>query len=155
MYVRNLFATLAIGAAVAFVAAAASAQQSQVYRWKDSSGVTHFSQTPPADGANYTKVHLDNAPDVSSNPTPAPQGTATAPEADRQVRRDNGGSQPNTPSNRARLCQQLNSNIALLQSKQPVVTSGANGSQQVMSDDAREQRLATARAQRTQYCSGH
>jgi hypothetical protein len=47
----------------------------------------------------------------------------------------------------------LSSNIALLQGKQPVVTGGGDGKQQVMSDNAREQQLATARAQQVQYCS--
>jgi hypothetical protein len=64
-----------------------------------------------------------------------------------------GGTQPDTPSNRAELCKQLSSNIALLQGKQPVVTGGGDGKQQVMSDNAREQQLATARAQQVQYCS--
>jgi len=41
----------------------------------------------------------------------------------------------------------------LLQSKQPVVAAASSGKQEVMSDNAREAQLATARAQQTQYCS--
>jgi hypothetical protein len=47
----------------------------------------------------------------------------------------------------------MSTNISLLRSKQPVVTGGADGKQQVMSDNAREAQLATAQAQQAQYCS--
>jgi hypothetical protein len=157
MQLRPLFSALAIGVSIACVASFASAQQ--IYKWKDANGVTHFSQTPPASGKHYTKMELNGAPEVSSNPAPATGNTEsqsqdqdnTAPATPR----NNAKTQPDTASNRAKLCKQLSSNIALLQTKQPVVTESTNGKQQVMSDDAREQQLATARAQQTQYCSAH
>lgn len=147
MQLRNLLLASAIGLSLASIAGFASAQQ--IYKWKDANGVTHFSQTPPASGMHYTKMHLDNAPDVSSNPPP-PGNSQAAKNAPPQA--TTGGSQPDTPSNRASLCKQLTSNIALLKGQQPVVTgSGAN--QAVMSDNARERQLATARAQQAQYCA--
>ncbi|WHZ17892.1 MAG: hypothetical protein OJF55_000041 [Rhodanobacteraceae bacterium] len=154
MQLRTLLAASAVGLSLACVAGFASAQQ--IYKWKDANGVTHFSQTPPANGVRYTKMRLTSEPEVSSNP-PAPAtsdtgdegGSSAAPHA-----AASGETQPDTPSNRAELCKQLSSNIALLQGKQPVVTGGAGGKQAVMSDNAREQQLATARAQQAQYCSG-
>lgn len=151
MQLRTLLAVSAFGLALACVAGFASAQQ--IYKWKDANGVTHFSQTPPANGMHYTKMRLTNEPDVASNP-PAPasgdandQGDAhPAPQA-----APANQTQADTPSNRAELCKQLSSNITLLQGKQPVVTGGS-GKQAVMSDSAREQQLATARAQQVQYC---
>ena len=149
MQLRNLLLASVIGLSLASIAGFASAQQ--IYKWKDANGVTHFSQTPPASGMHYTKMHLDNAPDVSSNPpSPSPNNGQPASSAPSQAAA--GGSQPDTPSNRASLCKQLTSNIALLKSQQPVVT-GSGASQAVMSDNAREQQLATARAQQTQYCA--
>jgi|SRR5690348_1779656 len=154
MQPRSLFAASAIGLSILCTAGFASAQQ--IYKWKDSSGVVHFSQTPPADGAHYTEMRLSNQPGVASRPSSSAAGTpdigsrdtaaAQSPVATRKT-------EPDTPSNRAALCKQLSSNITLLQGKQPVVTAGDNGKQQVMSDSSREQQLATARAQQVQYCS--
>lgn len=155
MHMRTLVVASAIGLSLACIAGFASAQQ--IYRWKDANGVTHFSQTPPpSSGTHYTKMRLAGEPDVSSNPPPASgsgdntgPGSASAPQQSAPA----SSTQPDTASNRAELCKQLTSNISLLQSKQPVVTGGGNGKQEVMSDNAREAQLATARAQQAQYCS--
>lgn len=155
MQPRSLFAASAIGLSILCTAGFASAQQ--IYKWKDSSGVVHFSQTPPADGANYKRMQLSSGPEVAPRPSSPAEGAA----ADGDSRDTAAASSPvaarkteaDTPSNRAALCKQLSSNITLLQGKQPVVTAGDNGKQQVMSDTTREQQLATARAQQVQYCS--
>lgn len=155
MELRTVLAALAIGLSLACVAGFASAQQ--VYKWKDANGVTHFSQTPPTNGAKYSKMHLDNAPAVSSNPSAEGDANArgesdsgSAPDA--PAASGTKDEQPDTAANRAKLCRQLASNISLLESKQPVVTTGGDGKQQVMGDEAREQQLATAKAQQAQYC---
>jgi len=152
MQLRTFIAASVIGLSLACVAGFASAQQ--IYKWKDANGVIHFAQTPPANGTHYTKMQLANQPDVSSG-TSASLNTESenAPETQPARPAASGGTQPDTPSNRAELCKQLSSNVALLQGKQPVVTDGSDGKQQVMSDNAREQQLATARAQQVQYCS--
>ncbi len=157
MQPRRLLIALVFGTAAACLATAASAQQ--VYKWKDANGVTHFSQTPPPAGKHYTKMHLQGQPEVSTPPRHSASSQENRPQGDEDGAppartRDDGKTEPDTPDNRARLCKQLRSNIALLQSKEPVVTGGQNGKQQVMSDNAREQQLATARAQQAQYCSG-
>jgi len=153
MQLRTFIAASVIGLSLACVAGFASAQQ--IYKWKDANGVIHFAQTPPANGTHYTKMQLANQPDVSSGTTSASSNTESerAPETPVARPAASGGTQPDTPSNRAELCKQLSSNVALLQSKQPVVSDGSDGKQQVMSDNAREQQLATARAQQVQYCS--
>lgn len=153
MQMRTMLAASVIGFSLACAAGLASAQQ--IYKWKDANGVTHFSQTPPASGTHYSKMRLANEPEVSSNPPPSSNPASetngegnTAPQQPASA-----GTQADTPSNRAELCKQLSANISLLQGKQPVVTGGSNGKQQLMSDDAREQQLATARSQQAQYCS--
>ena len=153
MNVRNFAAAAALGLSLACIAGFASAQQ--IYKWKDANGVTHFSQTPPSSGMHYTKMHLASEPDVSSNPSPGDNNTDnTEPGASTpQQTAPASSTQPDTASNRTELCKQLSSNISLLSSKQPVVTGGAGGKQEVMSDNARESQLATARAQQAQYCS--
>lgn len=152
MQLRILIAVSVVGLSLACLAGVAGAQQ--IYKWKDANGVTHFSQTPPAAGTHYSKMSLTSAPEVSSNPPSS--GGADSNQADNNPpprAASSDGTQPNTPSNRAQLCKQLSSNIDILNSKQPVVTAGSNGKQQVMSDNAREQQLATARAQQARYCS--
>ena len=155
MQLRTFIAASVIGLSLACIAGFAGAQQ--IYKWKDAGGVVHYSQTPPASSVHYTRMHLTSQPEVSSG-TPAPANPASggAPENNPAgPPAASGGTVPDTPSNRAGLCRQLSSNIALLQSKQPVVTAGSDGKQQVMSDDAREQQLAAARTQQTQYCSSN
>ncbi|HEX7370770.1 MAG TPA: DUF4124 domain-containing protein [Rhodanobacteraceae bacterium] len=152
MSLRPLVVASILGLSLACAAGMANAQQ--IYKWKDANGVTHFSQTPPATGTHYSKMHLSSAPEISSNPPPANAGDSAQSDSSTDNRaRASSGTQPDTPSNRAQLCKQLNSNITLLQSKQPVVAAGSSGKQEVMSDNAREQQLATARAQQAQYCS--
>lgn len=155
MQLRTFIAASVVGLSLACVAGFAGAQQ--IYKWKDANGVIHYSQTPPASSVHYTRMSLTSQPEVASG-TPAPSNPESegAPESDTATpSAASGGTLPDTPSNRAALCRQLSSNIALLQSKQPVVTSGNDGKQQVMSDDAREQQLAAARAQQGQYCSSN
>ncbi|HEX7325651.1 MAG TPA: DUF4124 domain-containing protein [Rhodanobacteraceae bacterium] len=150
MHLRPSVAALAIGMALACTATFASAQQ--IYKWKDASGVIHFSQTPPTNGVHYVKMHLQNEPEVAS--TPAASAAPTQPaQPDNPAPAANAATQPDTASNRAKLCRQLGSNIALLQGKQPVVTGSGNGKQEVLSGSARAQQLATARAQQAQYCA--
>ena len=151
MPLRTFIAASVIGLSLACVAGFAGAQQ--IYKWKDANGVMHYSQTPPSSSTHYTKMQLTSQPDVTSG-TSASSNTESENESETPPARSaaSGSTQPDTPSNRAELCKQLSSNIALLQSKQPVVTGG-DGKQQVMSDNAREQQLATARAQQVQYCS--
>ncbi|MDE2226276.1 MAG: DUF4124 domain-containing protein, partial [Xanthomonadaceae bacterium] len=69
MHMRSFVVASAIGLSLACVTGFASAQQ--IYKWKDATGVTHFSQTPPSSGTHFTRMRLTNAPDVSSNPPPA------------------------------------------------------------------------------------
>lgn len=152
MHMRTVVAAAVVGLSLACVAGLANAQQ--IYKWKDASGVTHFSQSPPSSGTHFTKMHLTGEPEVTSNPAPsAPTDDNEPATSTPQRAAATGGTEADTPANRAGLCKQLDSNISLLQSKQPVVTGGDNGKQEVMGDKAREQQLSTARAQQAQYCS--
>lgn len=152
MQLRQLFIAMAIGTTIACVASFASAQQ--VYKWKDANGVVHYSQTAPTSGTNYSTVKLTGEPDISSNPaaTSSAKPAATPPVPANRLPANNG-TQANTPANLKRLCSQIDSNITALQGKTPVVRQDGEGGQSVMSDDQREQQLATAQAQKRKYCS--
>lgn len=153
MHMRTMVAAAVVGLSLACAAGLANAQQ--IYKWKDANGVTHFSQSPPAAGTHFTRMELTGEPEVTSNPAPSAPTDDNEPATSAPQRAAaTGGTQADTPANRAELCKQLGSNIALLQGKQPVITGGTDGKQQVMSDSARQQQLSTARAQQAQYCSG-
>ncbi len=125
----------------------------QVYKWKDANGTTHYSDVPPPAGSKYDKVSVSS--NVTTPVTAAPATAATAATPARPVTAAQSAARmPDTPANRASLCKQLDSNIALLNSNQPLTSGDANSPQQNMSDTQRQQELATAQAQKKQYCNG-
>ena len=128
----------------------------QVYKWKDANGTTHYSDAPPPTGSKYDKVNISSnvATPVTQTPVSAATSAAPAKTAASAQAAKPAGSMPDTPANRATLCKQLDSNIALLNSKQSLTAGDANSPQENMSDTQRQQQLATAQAQRKQYCSG-
>ncbi|HJU07985.1 MAG TPA: DUF4124 domain-containing protein [Rhodanobacteraceae bacterium] len=139
--------------AVAALAACASAS-AQVYKWKDANGTTHYSDVPPPTGSKYQKVNVSSS--VATTVAPAPASTAVAADASAKTAAPASASTarvPDTADNRAKLCKQLDSNIALLNSDQPLTSGDASTPQQNMSDVQRRQELATAQAQKKQYCS--
>ncbi|HXS73971.1 MAG TPA: DUF4124 domain-containing protein [Rhodanobacteraceae bacterium] len=142
--------------AVAALALAASAG-AQVYKWKDASGIVHYSDAPPTNGTNYQKVRLSSntATPVSATPVTAASAAAGAvPAAGAQPAPASTAKIPDTADNRAKLCKDLSNNITLLDSSQPLTAGDASSPQQNMSDVQRRQELATARAQKQLYCAG-
>lgn len=143
--------------AVAALALAASAAQAQVYKWKDANGTMHYSDQPPAVGAKYEKVQVNSSVStpVTAAPAAAPASASTAASANAAAKPAPAASKlADTPDNRAKLCKDLGSNIALLNGQQPLTMGDDNGAQKSMSDDQRRQQLATAQAQQKQYCAG-
>lgn len=142
--------------AAAALALAASAD-AQVYKWKDATGITHYSDSAPASGTNYEKVRVgtNTATPVVATPVaaasaapvaaPATPASQPAPASTAHV--------PDTADNRAKLCKDLDNNITLLSGTQPLTSGDASTSQQNMGDVQRRQELATARAQKQQYCN--
>lgn len=138
--------------AVAALALAASVN-AQVYKWKDASGTPHYSDVPPPTGSKYEKVSVSS--NVTTPVTPAPASTTAAAASAKTAAQPAPASTarvPDTAANRATLCKQLDSNIALLNSNQTLTVGDANSPQQNMSDTQRQQELATAQAQKKQYC---
>ncbi len=136
----------AIFAAAALVCASATAQ---VYKWKDANGTTHYSDAPPPVGAKYEKVNVSSSVSTPVAAAPAP-AASTAASNKTNAPNQTATRMTDTPANRAKLCKQLDDNIALLNTGQAVTSGGAN---QNMSDAQRQQELATAQAQKKQYCS--
>ena len=138
--------------AVAALALSASAA-AQVYKWKDANGTTHYSDVPPPAGSKYERVSISSNVATAVAATPTPAGSAApAAAANAGTQTAQADSIADTPDNRAQLCKQLDSNIALLNSDQPITAGDAETPQHNMSDVQRRQELATAQAQKKQYC---
>jgi len=144
--------------AVAALALAASAD-AQVYKWKDSKGVTHYSDSAPAAGIEYQRVQVNSNTTTAVAATPAPSASSTAAASTAKAAQPaaqpapaSTAKIPDTSANRAKLCKDLARNIGMLDSDQPLTSGDASAPQQNMSDVQRRQELATARAQKQQYC---
>lgn len=143
--------------AAAALALAASAG-AQVYKWKDAKGVTHYSDSAPTTGVEYQRVKISSGASTPVTAAPASGATGTSPPpgaaAATQPAPASTAKIPDTAANRAKLCKDLNNNIGLLSSDQPLTSGDAGTPQQNMDDVQRRQELATARAQKSQYCTG-
>jgi hypothetical protein len=91
---------------------------SDLYKWTDSNGVVHFSDTPPpASAGKSSKLRVDKgvtagvdeAADAPKPVAPPVAPAAPAPPPPPPV--------ADTPENRAHICEQARANIELLQSK--------------------------------------
>lgn len=133
---------------------AATAANAQVYKWKDANGTIHYSDAPPATGANYQQVKLSSNTTMPVVAKPAPAASAGVAASASTAAAKPAAKIPDTADNRAKLCKDLGSNITLLSGSQPLTSGDAGANQQNMSDDQRRQELATARAQQQQYCTG-
>lgn len=78
----------------------AGAQSTQVYQWKDASGVTHYSDSPPPPGAKVQDRRLGNKTraqePLTQAPAESPQCTSaklnlSILSSNKQVRRDTDG----------------------------------------------------------------
>ncbi|MDO1528267.1 DUF4124 domain-containing protein [Fulvimonas sp. R45] len=118
----------------------------QVFKWTDTHGTVHYSQTPPPTGTRYSRVTVSGSVEPV---TPAPNtegGAAASPAAPAPA------TVADTPANRARLCASLKSNLATLQGSGPVVMQ-TNGQQKVIDDAQRKQQIDDAQAQYQRYCA--
>lgn len=156
------FALPIVFAAAALVLVTSSAD-AQVYKWKDAHGTVHYSDAPPATGSQYEQVKLNGSvstavspsvPATASSNADAGKMSAASATANTKPAPASTAKTPDTPDNRAKLCKELGSNIALLAGNQPLTSGDAKTQQQNMTDDQRRQELASARAQQKQYCNG-
>lgn len=122
-----------LGAVLAFAAAPALAQQTagEVYQWTDANGVTHYSQTPPAQGRYEHRV-------ITSS------GAAAA-----------AGSEPVAAQADNPQCTTARANIAALQGEGEVQmdADGDGKADRTLDADQRASQLELAQAAVKAYCS--
>lgn len=118
----------------------------QVYKWTDTSGTVHYSETPPPTGTNYKQVKTNGSVDPVAPPTPAADDKPDEPAATAAAK-----PMADTPENRGKLCTSLKANLAALQGSAPVVMQ-QEGKDVALDDSQRKVHIATAQAQYEQYC---
>ncbi|MGN2244631.1 DUF4124 domain-containing protein [Frateuria sp. GZRR33] len=125
----------------------APAVAAQVYKWTDSHGTVHYSETPPPQGTQYKRIDT-NGMEQPAAPAPAakPDATAAKPAP------EGTGGLPNTPENRAKLCTSLKANLDLLKGKEGVVLE-QGGKSVPLDETERSQQIALAEQQYQQFCS--
>lgn len=117
----------------------------QAYKWTDSAGTVHYSETPPPTGTKYQRVTTTGTPEPLAQPAPvAEKSGSTEPAPSSQPVAD-------TPANRAKFCTALKSNLDMLKGDGPLVMQ-QDGQQKPIDDDQRKSQINTAQAQYQQYC---
>jgi hypothetical protein len=119
----------------------------QVYKWTDSHGTVHYSQTAPASGVDFKRmktVEPTVAPvQDSETSTPVTSSTQPAPASSQPI--------ADTPANRKTLCDSLQANLKMLKGNSPVVMQ-QDGKSTALDDTQRQQQITADEAQYQQYC---
>lgn len=123
----------------------------QAYKWKDANGTVHYSDAPPPQGTQYSKITTSGSVEPLATPTRAASTEATDSSANAAATVPQA--LPDTPENRAKFCASLKSNMDALKSSGPVVIN-EGGQQKVMTAEQRTQQQSSNQAQYQQYCSG-
>jgi len=119
----------------------------QVYKWTDSHGTVHYSQTAPAAGVDFKRIRTVQSVAVPTEDpeaqTPASPSTQSTPASSQPV--------ADTPANRKTLCDSLQANLKMLRGSGPVVMQ-QNGKPTALDDTGRKQQISADEAQYQQYC---
>ena len=148
---------LACGAALALGATFAVADQ--VYKWTDSEGHVHFSQTPPpSTTAGVQQVNVNPAaPDPQSLQN---QQDLIQAQQDQQKKAKEAADKAGKPDPQAEKlkqieCDDLRTKLASLQQQGRAATVDAQGNVTYLDDDARAKQVQTIQDQLAKNCSGH
>ena len=125
-------ATFVMIAGLSLLGLAGTVAAGEVYQWKDASGVTHYSQTPPPKGQYQQRQ-------ITHHGTAAPQpvnATTAKPAAENPQ------------------CATARANVEALKSGNPVHEADADGKPgRALSDGERSSRLELANAAVKAYCN--
>ncbi|BDU20343.1 DUF4124 domain-containing protein [Dyella sp. GSA-30] len=118
----------------------------QAYKWTDSAGTVHYSETPPPTGTKYQRMTTTGSSEPLAQPASTAAKPATAATAAAQPVAD-------TPANRAKFCSTLKTNLDMLKGDGPLVIQ-QDGQQKTVDEDQRKSQMNIAQSQYQQYCSG-
>jgi hypothetical protein len=133
------------------LALSATAMASQVYKWVDAQGVTHFSAQPPQ-GAQATTINTAAPPPKPAEPekaAPTFQSIADPEQAaiDEKVKQQVAAKE----AERRKYCENMRTNLAQLQNN-PRVRVEEGGEVRRLSEKERQERISTAQKSIADNC---
>lgn len=125
------------------LALSASAMASQVYKWVDAQGVTHFGAQPPQ-GQQATTINTAAPPPKTAEPAAAPifESIADPEQAaiDEKVKQEIATQE----AERRKYCQTVRTNLAQLENN-PRVRVEVDGEVRRLNEEERQQRISEAK----------
>lgn len=148
---------------IASTAAILSAH-AQTYQWKDSSGQTIISDTPPPASVKAARAIGSAQPTVVKGDVVAEKpadGAKSTAEKDLEFKKrqqearekaDKDAKEQKAAADKRENCTRARQNLAALESNQPMVSPDEKGQPQLMNSSQRDQELARAREFVNQHC---
>jgi hypothetical protein len=132
------------------LALSASAMASQVYKWVDAQGVTHFGAQPPQ-GQQATTINTATPPPKTAEPaaTPTFESSADPEQAaiDEKVKQEIATQE----AERKKYCESVRTNLAQLENN-PRVRVEVDGEVRRLNEEERQQRISEAKQAITKNC---
>ncbi|WP_172151835.1 MULTISPECIES: DUF4124 domain-containing protein [Pseudomonas] len=132
------------------LALSASAMASQVYKWVDAQGVTHFGAQPPQ-GQQATTINTATPPAKTAEPaaTPTVESSADPEQAaiDEKVKQEIATQE----AERKKYCQSVRTNLAQLENN-PRVRVEVDGEVRRLNEEERQQRISEAKQAIAKNC---
>ena len=131
-----------------------------IYRWTDSSGVIHYSQTPPTSPERDVVRLPENGSDVGAVPVAAkPPGksadrpTRKKPAQPAQPTKKPKAKAPESPAQRAARCSKARKTLTLVQTHVRIRLHEANGKVRRMTEAQRQAKIQALEKELAKDCS--
>lgn len=148
------------------LAAPAAPAAAAIYRWTDSSGVIHYSQTPPPAGQGHNLVRLPESGSDAPAATPADANGAAGAKAGAAKKQPDAGSRkaaakpkkapakpPETAEQRAERCRKARRTLTLVQTHTRIRVHEADGRTERMTEEQRQARIKSLEKMLAKDCS--
>lgn len=146
------------------LAAASLPAFAQTYQWKDATGRTVISDTPPPPGLKGSRAIGNDRPAVTTEkPADKDAGTAKS-QADKELeakklkqdaktKAEQKAKEEAKAQEKQEFCEKMRRNVAALESSQRLTTPSADGTLQYVDSDQRQQELERITRQLDEHCN--
>ena len=132
------------------LALSTSTMASQIYKWVDDQGVTHFGAQPPQ-GQDATSINTATPPPRA--PAPAPTTPPASDDAQQKAIDDQVKDQvAKQEAERKKYCESARTNLAQLENNPRVRIEGDNGELRRIGEDERQQRITELKKSIDETC---
>lgn len=151
----------ALGAAIAAASFTAAAQ---TYQWKDATGRTVISDTPPPPGIKGSRAIGNDRPALTTEkPADKDPGAAKSQadkdleakklKQDEKTKAEQKAKEEAKAQEKREFCEKMRGNVAALESSQRLTTPSADGTLQYVDTDQRQQELERITRQLDEHCN--